>query len=210
MYENQHPLRYRISSWLQLSKCKSNLSRELSLSATQLVNNDILTGTLIQIHHSTYGVIFACVLSAKGNMVQPNSNGVVDELTPDVILAELYKYGFDIQYVPAKGLPGSQVAYLMTLDNLKFDKIRLINVYKYVNGQKAYRLNVVAFIASALGDWLNSGYCPSESEFNQALGDGTAINLSGVSKTQNYNWDWLSGWVANISDIISDCAEAQQ
>lgn len=202
------PLRYRISSWLKLPGCKSNLSRELSLSAVQLVNNSILTGTLIQLHHNQFGVLFSCTVSASGNMVQPGSEGVVHEFTPEEILAELYKYGFIIEYAPAKGLPGDQVEYLMTIDKLGYDKIRLLSVYHIENGVKAYKLNVVAFLSKPHGDWLNSGYCPHETEFNEALNDGTALNLSGVSATKNFSWTWLNGWVANISDILADCAEA--
>jgi hypothetical protein len=209
---NQHnpPLRYRISAWEQLNDCVSNLSRDLSIRVSKFVNNDILEGTRIAVLHTTYGVLFACMVNSSGSLIQPASNGQPHEFTPSDILSELYKYGFDVEYRPAKGLPGAQIAYLMTLKGLGYDKIRIISVWSYSStGAREYKEELVAFLNTAHGDWLNSGYSPSKTEFIDALNSGTAINLTAISGTKSFNWSWLYNWVANIDDILRECAEVE-
>ena len=89
------PLKYNISAWDQLSCCLSNLSRDLHIHVTEFVQNDKISGTRIRVEHETFGVLFACVINAQGSLVSTDS-GIVHEFTSDEILAELKKYGFDV------------------------------------------------------------------------------------------------------------------
>lgn len=202
------PLSFRISSWRQLNDCVSNLSRDIHIKVCQLVNSDVLTGLRISVEHKLWGVLFSCVMNAHGTLVQPGDDGQVHQISDADILAELYKYGFNIVYQAPKGLPGNQISYLMTLKGLGYDKLRVLRVN---NGPSdPCHCYIVAFLTESHGDWLNAGYSPSFGEYQSALNDGTAINLSGVSETKSFNWSWLYGWVANIDDILSDCSEVIQ
>ena len=51
--------------------------------------------------------------------------------------------------------------------------------------------------------WIDNAYeCPLVA-FEHSLDAGTAINLTHVSNTLDFKWDWLD-YVANIDDIIED------
>lgn len=202
------PLRYRISSWRQLPQCMSNNSRELHISVTDFIQSDILEGLRIQIKHDKLGVLFACVLNSSGPLVSCAKCNTTYEFTPTQIISELEKYGFLIEYNPESNLSGDQLQYLMTLNELHYDKIRLMNVWEYGNtGVKNYKLQVVAFNSIVNPDWLNNGYACNKKEFTEALNNGSACNLTMISDTRKYNWSWLSGFVANIEDVIKDNAE---
>ena len=209
---NQMPLRYRISSWRQLPQCKSNNSGHLHIRTTDFISNDKLQGFRISVEHDVFGVLFACVLNSRGLMVSSLEahdvlleDPIYYELTTDVILQELRKYGFWIDYNPRKALPSGQVEYLMTLRGLKYDKIRVLNVWTAPQGTKQFKIYVVAFRSGKHKYWLNNDYSPSEKEFSKALLAGTAVNLNEICKTKQYHWDWLD-YVANIDDIVRDNA----
>lgn len=215
---NQMPLRYNISSWRQLPQCMSNNSKDLRLHVTDYVHDDVFRGFRISLDHCKYGTLFACVLNARGYMISPSEDfekldpliddvkyPISTELSTDQILTELRKYGFWINYNHRENLPGGQIEYLMTLQGLHFDKIRVLNVWKSVNGEKQFKIYIVAFKSCAHKYWLNNAYSPSEKEFSEALLKGTATNLTEICQTKNYRWDWLD-YVANIDDIIRDNA----
>lgn len=203
----QEPLRYKISSWRQLPNCLSNTSRELRIHITDFFNNEELRGFRISVEHSSMGVIFCCVLQARGSIVVDEDEYGATELTPEEILKELHKYGFYIVYEPINALSGNLLDYLITLDKLDYDKIRILNVWHYKNGVKESDTKIVAFQSNPHGEWLNNGYCANEKEFLSALNAGTAINLTDTSKTKNFRWDWLYGKVLNIEDIIQGNAD---
>lgn len=204
----RQPLRFRISNWSQLADCKSNNSSELFIRVTNFIQDCRLSGTRIRVEHKVFGVLFACVVNAKGGIISNQDDGhTVFELTPAQILAELAKYGFLVDYSPVKALPGDQLQYLMTLRDLHFDKLRYVSVWDIVNGQKQFISYVVAFKAEENGDWLNNGYSPSRLEYITALENGSALNVSNISASKNYNWSWLVGFVANIDDVVRDNAE---
>ena len=119
-------LRYKISSWRQLPDCLSNNSRELRIHITDFFNNEELRGFRISLEHTTLGVLFCCVLQARGSIVTDEDEYGASELTPEEILKELRKYGFEITYEPIKGLSGNLLDYLITLDKLGYDKIRVL------------------------------------------------------------------------------------
>lgn len=199
------PLQYNISDWHQLSGTKSNNSRDLSISVSDIIQDSRLTGLRIQLNHKHFGVLFACVLNAQGNMITEFNDNLVVEFTPEQILAELKKYGFLITFEPKEHLPVNQIAYLMSLKEMGYEKLRILNVYTYLNGVKQFQWYVVAFNIKENPTWLNNEYSPSEKEFITALKNGSALNISALSKTNKWSWSWLN-YVANIDDILEDNA----
>ena len=206
---SSNPLRYRISSWSQLPDCVSNNSRKLHIEVSEFMNNVILTGTRIQIVHEDFGVLFACVVRCAGNMITPISRhpDIVQEFSPNQILAELSKYGFIIEYKPAKHLPSSQLDLLIQLSHLGYDKIRILNVYEWSgSAAKEFKWRVVGFKVGPLPYWLNSDYAVSENEYTDALEAGNAINISAITDNCKWDWSWLYGYVVNIQDILEENA----
>lgn len=201
--DSQMPLRYKISSWRQLPQCLSNNSRDLHIHVSDFYS-EILRGFRIRLEHLKFGVLFACVINAKGSIVTVEDDKVVEGLTSEQILQELKKFGFLIEYDPRKHLPAAQLEYLSTLKNLGYDKLRIIgiqNANSYGDIRDTFR--VVAFKIQDLPQWLFSGFSPSEKQFYDAVVKGYAINLTDVSKTRDFRWDWLD-YVANIDDILRD------
>lgn len=205
MITNNTPLRYRISDLRQLSGCLSNNSRDLSISITTFVNDDRLNGLRLSVDHKQYGSLFSYVIGAKGRIITTYGDEMIPELTVDQILLELMKYGFYVEYIPVDNLPGNQLKYLVTLNELGFDKLRLMNVWKLdKTGLKEFSTQVIVFNSTGHEQWLNAGYSASQDEFNRALNDGSCINVTGVSKTRNFDWSWLHNRVMNIEDILAD------
>ena len=209
-YQTHMPLRYRISNWKQLEGAKSNNSRDLSISVTTFVNDHRLNGQRIKVEHRVFGTLFACVVSGKGTLLTENIEGYMHEFTPAQILAELEKFGYYIQYDPTEQLSGNQIDLMLTLNRLGFDKLRVISVWSATLGVKESKIHVVAFQVDPLGDWMNSGYSPSLDEYQDAVTNGYAFDISGLSRAKNMNWSWLYGWVASIDDIIADQAVDQE
>ena len=204
MFQPKCPLRYNISDWHQLTHCRSNNSKKLCIEVTDFINQDELNGTRIQVLHTMYGPLFTYIVDCKGSIVSYDSD--IPVLSTVQVLEILESFGFLVTYQPNKSIPGDQLQYLMTLSNLHYDKIRILNVWKIVDNVKQFKSIVVAFQIKYLSDWLNSGYSPNVEEYNNALNNGWAINVSSISDAESYSWDWLYGWVANISDIIADNA----
>lgn len=198
-------LQYNISDIHQLSGVLSNNSRDLSISVADFIQDDRLLGTRVQVVHTDFGVLFACVFNASGSMVSSTDDYTVIEPSIAELLLELSKYGFDVVYDPRKSLPGSQLEYLITLESLGYDKIRLLSVYSVQSGVKKFNTYVVGFNVDKNPMWINNGYAPSDKEFTGSLKDGSAINISGISKTRKWSWSWLD-YVADISDILKDNA----
>lgn len=197
------PLRYQISDWSQLVNCKSNNSNDLSISITDFVQSTKLSGTRILVNHEKFGVLFACIVSATGSLLSDPNGSLPNEFAPAEILKELRKFGFLVEFVQYKNLSGSQVQYLMTLKNLGFDKIRILNVWhEDILDNKVCEELVIAFNIKNNPSWLNSAYSPNKCEFIRAISEGSAFNVSEISQTKDFNWSWLHNWVANIDDII--------
>lgn len=198
------PLRYAISDWRQASNCLSNMSRSLKIVVTDFIQDCRLNGLRLQVVHDTFGVLFAYVIDAKGGIINDTQGS--SNLSTNEILQQLSRYGFFITFREYEHLSGDQIQYLMTLSSLHFDKIRILDVWKAPLGTKEFKQYIVAFNIEQNPDWLNAGYCPSEEEFTNALTEGSAINITEISKSQNYRWDWLYNWVADIGDIIASNA----
>jgi len=185
---------------------ESNNSRDLSITVSDFIQDQRLSGQCIRVIHKDFGVLFACVINAQGVIITPFQDEMTFEFTPKQILAELAKYGFYITYEPNKNLPGSQLDFLMEINRLGFDKLRILNVWNTVNGLKQFKHYIVAFMTKHKKDWLNNSYSPSEGEFLEALRDGSAMNISGLSAAKRWNWSWLAEFVANINDVLADNA----
>lgn len=197
-------LRYNISNWDQLTKCRSNNSADLYITVDHVFNDKRLNGTVIRLTHSDFGLLFACTVNATGTILTPDNNsGIISEFTTEQILAELKKFGFDITFNLEAGLSGDQIDYLMTLDALGFDKIRTLDVYNYNGSDKCYFQYVVAFNIEKCPKWVQQSYCEYEKTFLDALNGGGAMNLTYISQTKQFNWNWLD-YVANIKDIIEN------
>ena len=198
-------LRYKISNWDQLTKCRSNNSADLYITVDHVFNDKRLNGTIIRVTHSDFGVLFVCTVNSSGTILTPDSNsGIIAEFTTDQILKELHKFGFDVVFNLEGGLSGDQLDYLMTLDSLGFDKIRTLDVYSYDNvGNRTFAQYVVAFNVECCPDWINQSYCAHKTLFLDALNDGGAMNLTYVSQTRQFDWTWLT-YVASIEDIIEN------
>lgn len=204
MITDNTPLRYRISDWRQLKNCLSNNSRDLHIDVTTFVNDDRLNGLRISVNHCQYGSLFSYVVGAKGRLISTYGSSIIPELTPDQILLELAKYGFYVEYQPVRHLTGDQLKYLTTVNDLGFDKLRLMSVYSLDKiGQKVFTTHVIVFNSTGHADWLNAGYSCSQSEFNESLNQGTCVCLPNTDK---FDWSWLHSRVVNISDVLSDNA----
>lgn len=184
---------------------QSNNSKKLSISVTDFVQNDSLQGQRIAVEHEDFGVLFACVLRAVGTIVEPLTDNITVEFTPDQIIQELAKYGFLVSYIPTTVLSPTMIEYLMNIRKFRFEKLRILNVWELDRtNTKVWKWYVVAFNSVPNGQWLNSWYSPSKREFLTAIQNGSCINISAIGRTRGMDFSWLAGWVANIDDILND------
>ena len=201
------PLRYKISSWKQLPKCRSNNDEGLRITVAEISNNDLLSGLRIQVVDSWCGVLFSEILNAKGALVSSSKDAgasiISYQLDDNTILKELRKYGFIIYYEPREHLAQSQLEILKSLQGFHFDKLRKLNVYEYNGITKSYKWYVVGFKVCEHPQWLANTYEASKDEFTKSLVSGTAINISELASMKDFDWSWLD-YVANIEDILKD------
>ena len=200
-----NPLRYNISNWDQLTKCRSNNSADLYITVDHVINDNRLEGTIIRVTHSDFGLLFVCTINCKGTLLTPDpDSGIIQEFTTDQILAELKKFGFDITFSLESGLSGDQLDYLITVDALGFDKLRTLDVYTTDKlGNRKFSQYIVVFNIEKCPEWINNAFTVDEKSFLEALNNGGAMNLTNVSKTRQFDWTWLT-YVANIDDIIEN------
>lgn len=204
MITHKTPLRYSITSWDQATKCRSNTSRDLHITISHFLNSDKIEGSLLQVSHTDIGTLFAVPINCSGRLLGDDYT----EMSTDAILSMLSSFGFEIEYKPQAHLDGEQLKYLVTLNELGFDKIRTLPVHIFDrNGKVIYKPYIVAFKIESNHEWLQQNYSPFEGEFLGALKHGTAINISAISEEKKFRWDWLT-YVANIEDILKDnCRE---
>jgi len=206
-----NPYRYNISNWLQLSECKSNNSVDLFITVKQIIDDGShrLQGTNILVNHNQYGTLFACLVNSSGSLLTPDpDSGIIKEFTTDEILAELNKFGFDITFEINQHLSGDQISFLMTLLDLGYDKLRMLEVYDSMEFSNRYSNYLVAFNVAKCPDWLNNNFNCSTRVLADALLHSGAVNLTDLEQTQGFDWTWLT-YVANIDDIIRDNGYAE-
>ena len=196
-------LRYNISNWLQLSECHSNNSTDLFITVKQIIDDGThrLTGINILVNHNQYGTLFACLVNANGTLLTPDpDSGIIKEFSTDEILEELYKFGFDVTFTINQHLSGDQISYLITLLDLGFDKLRMLEVQQQ-DGRYANYL--VVFNVEKCPDWIRNDFTCSRKLFLESLNNSGAMNLTDLKQTKGFDWTWLT-YVANIEDIIED------
>lgn len=200
---DSNPLRYEISSWDQLVACQSNYSNKLHIKVKKIIQDDRLNGTIIDMVHEDFGSLFCYLVDGYGPLLASN-DPIVYELPCSAILKELERYGFLITFSCREHIPDDQIEYLKTVQKLGFDKIRILYVYAYAsNGAKLLNPHVVIFNIEPNPGWMDNTYSASYDEYLDAISSGTAINLSSISETNRFHWDWLDS-VASIQDIIDD------
>ena len=197
------PLQYNISSWDQAVSCQSNYSNQLHIEVSKLMMGSQLTGTLLQVTHDLVGPVFSYVVDGSGGLIA--SDQPLDyELSTKEILKQLKRFGFLITYNPKQHLPADQLQYLETIQKLGYDKLRLLYVYTIDNhGNKNSEPHIVLFNVAPNPGWLDNSYSSRKSDFLNAIGNGTALDITQMSEVKRYQWDWLD-YVANIQDILDD------
>lgn len=203
---NPNRLRYEIHDWSEINECLSNNSRDLRARCVEVCDED-LRGRILLVEHAVYGTLFACMVEGEGSILSapdPFDPCTMHYLREEEIMMELYKYGFDIRIRRERKLTGEQLDYLMNLNNLGFDKIRNITiVLPYAPHKPKYKQVVVGFMVGALPDWLNNTYQCPESEFLKAIEDGSAVNLTAISRSRHFDWFFLRDHVLSINDILA-------
>lgn len=200
-----NPLRYNISSWLQLPECRSNNSTDLYLTVNRVIDDGShrLSGLVIYVKHTQYGTLFACLINAEGSLLTPDKNsGIIQEFSSDEILEILATFGFDITFHVNQHLSGDQIAFLMTVDELGYNKLRRLYVQDKPDG--TYSEYIIVFnVDKCPADWLDVNYMCGKKPFVDALLSSGAMNLTDLEQTKGFDWTWLT-YVANIEDIIED------
>lgn len=197
-------LQYNISNWLQLSECKSNNSADLYITVKQVIDDGShrLTGIIIMVQHTQYGPLFTCLVNASGTLLTPDPvSGIIKEFTTDEILAELNKFGFDVTFEINQHLSGDQISFLMTVNELGYDKLRVLSVQDKPGG--LYSDYVVVFNVEKCPNWIYNDFTCGAQPFITALLTSGAMNLTDLPQTKGFDWTWLT-YVANIEDIIRD------
>lgn len=201
--ENRVPLKYRISSWTELPGCLSNNSNHLHLHVADFVQEERIKGLRISVEHEMFGTLFAHIVGARGSLFSLDTDGNVHDFEITEILAELYKFGYDIEYHPQPQLSDSQINFLRSLNGLQYDKLRWLKVRNTVSTTRGeFKSYIVAFNVQQNPNWLNGDYIASEGEFFDSIENGSAFNASAVSLKEDYDWSWLGNLVINISDVI--------
>jgi hypothetical protein len=194
-------LQYQISDWTQLSKCQSNNSPDLKISVSKYMQNWDIEGTKIEVKHPTYGVLFAYTILPKGELITDITKEPLEVMHKQTLLNELRRYGFYVDYQEEAHLPAGQVNLLRTIQGLKFDKIRLFSVAD-TSTEFYDTIRITAFNVFEHDAWLNPGYSPSKKEWEAAILDGTAFNISGLDEAMKYDWDWLYNGVYDLDAIL--------
>ena len=195
-------LQYQISDWSQLTKCMSNNSPELKIKVSKYMQNRDIRGTKVEVFHPHYGTLLAYTIQPKGNLITDITDLDLDIMHSQTLLNELRRYGFYVDFVQEANLSSGQVALLRTIQGLKFDKIRLCSI-RDLSANFTKSLRVTAFNIQNHDQWLNSGYSPTKQEWDNAILDGSAFNVSGLDEAMKYNWDWLYNAVYDIDEILS-------
>ena len=196
-------LQYKISSWTQLGECLSNTDRKLHAVCSKIIS-PALQGLSVRVEHEDYGCLFSYLVDGDGPIL---SDLQVEMLSTQCILDQLKRFGFYIIYEQEKCLPGKMLEYLITLDGLGYDKIRILFVDVptiQVGETDIVKYYVVAFKVKDHPAWINNTYRATEEEIIQGTLSGTAINVSAISKEKHFDWNFLGDYVLNISDILEE------
>lgn len=202
------PLRYQISNLHELPGCLSNNSSHLRISVADIQDDTYITGIRIEVSHTKYGALFTYMVDAIGSIVSEVE--YYNPLSISQLLNELARWGFLVTYNPTKRLNSKVVEWLMTVSKMGYDKLRIMQVQDgtdVITGNIIYKNYIVVFNVKDLPDWLGINYACTKSEFDKAITSGHAMNLNIIyEQTNNLNFSWLVGFVANIDDVLSQNA----
>lgn len=196
-------LTYKISSWTQIGECLSNTDKKLHAVCSKIVSTS-LQGLVVRVEHEDFGCLFSYLVDGSGPAISDQS---ITPLSTQEILDQLRRLGFYIIYEEEKQLPGSLLNYLITLDGLEFDKIRIlyVDMPAPMPGEDVEpKYYVVAFKVKDHPEWIHNTYRATEDEIIQGTMAGTAINVSAMSEKLNFNWGFLKDYVLNIKDILEE------
>ena len=196
-------LRYRISNWNQITQCRSNNSRNLSLSLSKFLDGKRLQGYGIKVNHANYGVLFAALIEGIGTLITKTDEEGADIpfLTTDEILKQLMKFGFYITYNLAKNLPQEEFDYLSKLEDLGYDKITRIALESFdTNGNKVWRPAVIVMKSEFNTDMLVFECKVTRKTFNERLTKNVILN---ITNEPGMNWEWVT-YIANIADVLDE------
>lgn len=196
-------LRYEISSWTQVGQCLSNTDRRLHLVCSRIMSTS-LQGMTVRVEHDEYGCLFSYLIDGYGASL---SDLQVTPFTTDQILEQLKRFGFYIVFKRHAKLPGKMLQYLLTLDGLGYDKIRIMFVDKpkpLPGEDDEPKWFVVAFKVKEHPKWINNTYRAKESEISEGTMNGTVINISAMSQEKRFDWNFLGDYVLNIKDILEE------
>lgn len=196
-------LQYKISSWTQIGECLSNTDRKLHARCIKIIS-PTLEGLSVRVEHDDYGCLFSYLVNGKGSSL---SDLPVNILSTQTVLEQLKRFGFYIRYEQEKHVPGEMLEYLITLNNLGYDKIRILFVHVptvQVGETDVVRYCVVAFKVKYHPNWVDNLYQAEESELTEGALNGTAINISAISEEKNFDWSFLGDYVLNIYDILEE------
>ena len=199
------PLRYQISDIHELPGCLSNNSSKLSITVSDIKDEDYITGTRVKVEHKKYGTMFTYMLDASGSIVSDIQ--YYNPLSIVQLLNELERWGFIIVYNPTRKLDSRVIQWLMTVSTMGYDKLRILSVQDttdVITGETIYKNYIVVFNVDKVPNWLEVNYVCRKSEFDEAITNGYAMNLNVIyEQTNNLNFSWLVGFVANIDDILA-------
>lgn len=194
------PYSYIVSDFSQLPDCLSNNSPDFTLHTTKFIQSTALRGICIAVHHSVYGTVFSYIVNCSGTLV---TEVLDDNFTLDWLSLQLKKFGFNIQFKSWPQLSGEQLSALSSLDGILSDaKLRYLSVRNHPEIESM----LVIFDPISLPDWLVATYQPTHSEFELAIQRGACIIVSKILKVTEFDYSWLLGWVASISDILREAS----
>lgn len=181
--------------------CRSNNSPDLKINVSTFMQNDEIVGKHVEVYHPIYETLFAYTITPKGGLIT-EFDDTTDVMHTSTLLNELKRYGFYVDYVEEFNLSSGQIDLLRTVSGLHYDKLRLVAVHED-RDYDIVKNYIIAFNMKTHSQWLNSNYSPSRIEFNQALLDGSAFNISNMEYASQYNWSWIYNAVFDIDEILS-------
>ena len=134
-------------------------------------------------------------------LVKDENSGIISEFSTDAITKILATFGFDVTFQINQHLSGDQISFLMTVNDLGYNKLRRLYVQDKPDGR--YSEYIVVFNVEKCPDWINLDFTCGKKPFVDALISSGAMNLTDLEQTKGFDWTWLT-YIANIDDIIED------
>lgn len=184
-------LSYEITSWDQITRCRSNTSNNLSCVVKHLSSDDI-SGKLIQVEHIQLGCIYSTIITPTGSAI--DNDNVITQSSAD-ILKTLAMYGFDIKFVDGHTLTAAEQAGLLGVKQLGFTHVRNI----VVTGRNATYIKAVAFLNNPV--WVTASCVSISSElFTSYQIMGSLVDLSVILPAVDWSWITISYPLSSVTE----------